>query len=251
MADTNPNRIGSGSYAGPVGLSQNIVDKTCRQVDDLLLRMAVLVRQGLAEAITALVDRDASLAEAVIRRDKEVDAIENTVDARTHQLFATLALVAQDLRRLWSATQAADEIERMGDHSKNLAKLALRLMKYEPCPLVDDVETIGEVVLEQLTHALSDFLDGDPRGIEVMRRRRRRIDKATTRLIKRSQETMRDDPDTIEAGICLISCAWELERLGRLGLNIGKQTVFRATGDQVRHGGRRLDMVEFEPGDGT
>lgn len=89
-------------------------------------RMASLVQSMVKDAIDAFVRGDAALAEAVVARDDEVDDL-------YHQIFRkVLARMAQDaslVERGIHVQSAAKFLERMGDHSTNLAEQVVFMLK--------------------------------------------------------------------------------------------------------------------------
>ena len=57
-------------------------DRDIEDIKDLLLRMGAMVEDSINQSIRALLDRDTSMAEDVIRRDDEVDKMENLIDEK-------------------------------------------------------------------------------------------------------------------------------------------------------------------------
>ena len=93
-----------------------------KRLEQLLLQMADLVDAQLADAINALLERDTELAEAVANRDRTVDQLELDVDRQCERLLALHAPVATDLRALITSAKINADLERIGDHCRNLAR---------------------------------------------------------------------------------------------------------------------------------
>lgn len=82
-------------------------------------RMAALVQSMVRDAIDAFVSRDVEKAKAVLARDDEVDELYH------HAFRELLAMMARDgslLERGIHVQSVAKFLERMGDHSTNLAE---------------------------------------------------------------------------------------------------------------------------------
>jgi len=62
-----------------------------------LVDMAQLVKKATADATTALLTADLSLAEKVIAQDDVIDSMQHELDAKTMTLLATQQPVASDL----------------------------------------------------------------------------------------------------------------------------------------------------------
>ena len=89
-------------------------------------RMAELVREMLSDALDAFVQRSPELAHRVIERDDEVDALHDQV------CYEVLALMQEKPGALLvglHVQEAAKFLERMGDHTTNLAEQVVFLVE--------------------------------------------------------------------------------------------------------------------------
>lgn len=121
-----------------------------------LLQMAGLVKIAMAEATTALLASDLTIAEKVISADSVIDDIQHELDARTINLMARQQPVASDLRTLVTSLRMSADLERMGDLAHHVAKQAR--MRYPnsavPAELVQTITSMGMVadkLIEKLT----------------------------------------------------------------------------------------------------
>lgn len=121
-----------------------------------LLQMAGLVKIAMADATTALLASDLTIAEKVIAADSVIDDIQHELDARTINLMARQQPVASDLRTLVTSLRMSADLERMGDLAHHVAKQAR--MRYPnsavPVELVPTITSMGMVadkLIEKLT----------------------------------------------------------------------------------------------------
>ncbi|KAB8188779.1 phosphate signaling complex protein PhoU [Nonomuraea phyllanthi] len=91
---------------------------------DKLVEMTRLVRSAISRATTALLDSDLQLAESVISRDQEVNAIFDEIETSIFELMARQQPVAVDLRMVITALRMGTDLERMGDLAVHVAKVA-------------------------------------------------------------------------------------------------------------------------------
>lgn len=103
-------------------------------VDDLVA-LTNSVRQAVSGATTALLEADASAAESVIARDKDIDEATEAIEERALLLLATQQPVATDLRQLVAALRMVADLERMGDLSVHIAKVARRRLPDTAVPM--------------------------------------------------------------------------------------------------------------------
>ena len=113
-------------------------DQYYEQLDfivDELVALTDTVRRAVAEATKALLQADAHIAEAVIAGDKEIDDATEVIEERALLLLATQQPVATDLRQLVSTLRMLADLQRMGDLSVHVAKIARRRMPDSAVPL--------------------------------------------------------------------------------------------------------------------
>jgi phosphate transport system protein len=103
-------------------------------VDDLV-NLTGTVRRAVADATKALLDADAQIAESVIAGDKDIDEATEIIEERALLLLATQQPVATDLRQLVATLRMLTDLQRMGDLSVHVAKVARRRMPDSAVPL--------------------------------------------------------------------------------------------------------------------
>ncbi|MFF3559365.1 phosphate signaling complex protein PhoU [Streptomyces sp. NPDC002574] len=89
-----------------------------------LVEMAQLVGSAMEQATTALLEGDSALAELVIARDEQVNALQHALEDRAIDLLARQQPVATDLRIVVTSLRMSADLERSGDLAKHVAKLA-------------------------------------------------------------------------------------------------------------------------------
>ena len=148
-----------------------------RQIDGLkqkILFVGTLVEEAIAKAITALNNRDRNLANAVIEEDAEIDRMEVDVEEECLKVLALYQPVAADLRFVVAVLKINNDLERMGDLAKNIAKRVVFLANCEPFDLPVDYrpmatraksmvkESLDALVPDLLPAVPPDRLDGQP-----------------------------------------------------------------------------------------
>jgi phosphate transport system protein len=91
---------------------------------DELVSMTHEVKTAVGQATKALLTGDAELAERVISNDAVIDLARERIEDQSFQLLALQQPVAGDLRMLVAAFRMVGELERMGDLSVHVAKVA-------------------------------------------------------------------------------------------------------------------------------
>ena len=117
------------AYLWPVHLQRQI--ETLKQK---ILFVGTLVEEAIAKAISALMNRDRNLARSVIDEDAEIDRMEVDVEEECLKTLALYQPVAADLRFVVAVLKINNDLERMGDLAKNIAK---RVMFLTQCERID------------------------------------------------------------------------------------------------------------------
>lgn len=89
-------------------------------------RMTQVVESMVKDAIDAFVNRDSSKAWAVIKRDDEVDELYHRV---FEDSLERMRVDPQSVHQLIHVQSVAKWLERMGDHSTNLAELVIFMVE--------------------------------------------------------------------------------------------------------------------------
>jgi phosphate transport system protein len=83
-----------------------------------------MVSASMSKATTAILSCDLKLAEEVIATDVNIDDYQHENDSRIIDIIARQQPVASDLRALVTALRMGSDLERMGDLSNHVAKVA-------------------------------------------------------------------------------------------------------------------------------
>ncbi len=190
------------------------------------------VEVAVREATKALLTGDVTIAEAVISGDKAIDEARERVDDNAFSLLSLQQPVARDLRVVVSALRMASELERMGDLSVHVAKIArLRVPAVAvPDELRPTMEKMGETAEDMVRRVRSIIVDRDVeaaielgRDDEVMDQLRRR---SFTELLSN------DWQHGVEAAVDVALLGRYYERIADHAVSVANRVVFVVTGEQ-------------------
>ena len=173
------------------------------------LRRSISEMGGIAEKMmtdsgNALVRRDVPLAQAVIAADKRLDAIQHEVEERAILLIAKRQPLSIDLRETVSAIRVSNDLERIGDLSKNVAKRVVAIAdQIQPQKIVIGVQHMGDLVQEQLKDVLDAYGSQDVKAALDVWERDDSIDALYNSLFRELLTYMMEDPRNIS--FCIAS----------------------------------------------
>jgi len=198
-----------------------------------LARMGGLAEDMLSDAIQAIATRDSALADTVVARDSQIDALQVEAEKKILRLLALRQPLARDLRQTISALKIAAELERIGDLAKNIAKRAKVLDTIEPKAALKGVARMGKLVSAQLKRVLDAYSALETDAANKVWTRDEEVDEHYQSLFREVVTYMIEDPRTISACAHLLFVAKNLERIGDHCTNIAEEIHFLVTGEQL------------------
>ncbi|ACG76920.1 phosphate transport regulon regulator PhoU [Phenylobacterium zucineum HLK1] len=197
-------------------------------------RMGGLAEAAVADCLLAVVKRDQELATAVVARDERLDVAERDIERRAIRLIALRQPMANDLRKTVAAMKIANNLERIGDLAKNIAKRTLVIIEEEPMtPLTRSIERMGKLVLNRLTSVLDAYSRSDMERAMAVWSQDDEVDEHYNSLFRELLTYMMGDPRTITACTHMLFAAKNLERIGDHATNIAELIHYEITGEEM------------------
>ena len=131
-------------------------DDELAELDRLIAEMGGRVEAALAKAAECLMTYDTEGANEVRAADKDIDALEIEIDHHATRMLALRQPMAEDLRLIIACLKMSNDLERMGDYAKNIAKRTVTIAK---APLIT---TLGQSIrrmarmVEEMIHTVLD-----------------------------------------------------------------------------------------------
>ena len=193
--------------------------------------MGGLAEKEIADAVEALARRDSTLAKRVVATDAAIDALQAEIEERAILTIARRQPMAVDLREIVGALRVSNDLERIGDLAKNIAKrvIALGPASY-PTQVIRGVEHMADLVLGQVKQVLDAYARRDvPQAMEVWRGDEE-IDAVNNSLFRELLTYMMEDPRNITFCTHLLFCAKNIERMGDHATNIAETVYYMVEG---------------------
>lgn len=203
------------------------------QLDSVFVDLAGICRSvetAVKLASQALLEGDAEMAEQVISSDADIDAARERVEETCFTLLSLQQPVAGDLRVVVSALRMVTELERMGDLSVHVAKIArLRVPQVAvPEQLRPTMTQMAEVAQDMVSRVSQIITSKDVEAaIELGR-----DDEVMDRLRRQSfRDLLSDDwAHGVEAAVDLALLGRYYERIADHAVSVANRIVFVVTG---------------------
>jgi phosphate transport system protein len=209
-----------------------------RQIDGLkqkILYVGTLVEEAIAKAIAALINRDGPLAEKIIANDSVIDRMEVEVEEECLKILALYQPVAADLRFVVATLKINNDLERMGDLAKNIAKRAAFIAKADPIDVPIDFRTMAMQAQHMVKQSLDALVNADANLARQVRIEDDVVDDSRQRIRQQVLQGIRRSPEKTEYLLKFNSVSKHLERLADMATNVAEDVIYMVEGEIVRH----------------
>ena len=216
-------------------MTQRHFDEELTGLKTKLLRMAGLAEDQIDKALTALVNRDSSLARQVIERDHQVNALDVEIDEDCIRLLALQQPAARDLRLVTTAMKLASELERISDLAENVCERSIELNEEPQLKPYIDIPRMGKWARTMVKESIDAFVKEDAKLARKVLQDDDFIDDLMGQLFRELLSFMLEDPRTTSRAIRLTFIAKYLERIADHATNIAELVVYLVEGKIIRH----------------
>jgi phosphate transport system protein len=200
----------------------------------LVAEMGGLAEKQIADSIDALAKRDVDRAQRVVAVDGSIDRLQHEIEERAVLTIARRQPVAADLREIVGALRLANDLERIGDLAKNIAKRVGAITdEFHPQKLLRGVQHMAAMVLGQLKQVLDSFASHDLEKALAVWKGDEEVDAMCTSLFRELLTYMMEDPRNITFCIHLMFCAKNIERMGDHTTNIAETVYYMVEGRAI------------------
>jgi len=207
------------------------IEKLKRQI----LSLGAIVEDRVNQAVKALQERNAKLAQLVIDGDPEIDQMEVDLEEECLKILALHQPVAIDLRFIIAVLKINNELERIGDLAVDIAERAAFLATQKPIESPIDFAIMCEKTISMLKKSLDSLVNRDATIALEVCATDDAVDAINRQMYRKIEENILKYPEQIDAYIHLLSSSRHLERIADHATNIAEDVIYMITGDIVRH----------------
>src|ERR1700737_3038824 len=133
-------------------------DVDLQELARMVAEMGGLTEKQIADSVDALARRNPQWAQQIVTTDLRIDALQREIEDKAVQTIARRQPMAVDLRELLGAMRLCNDLERIGDLAKNIAKRVMVLeAELHSAKAIRGVQHMGGLVLAQLKLVLDSY----------------------------------------------------------------------------------------------
>ena len=200
-----------------------------------ILALSAQVEENVRQAVRAVAQRDAVLAQTVIDGDNVVDMQEVAIEEECLKILALHQPVAHDLRFLVAVLKLNHALERIGDLAVNIAKRAKYLAEQPRLDVSIDFTVIADKAQAMLHKSLDALINMDINLARQVGEADDEVDALNRETYNRVKSLLREYPDHIETLIALLNVSRHLERIADHASSIAEDVIYLLEGKIVRH----------------
>jgi phosphate transport system protein len=212
------------------------IEPELQALKDNLHDMLTLVKNQVVKCKDAIEKKDVSLAEEVMDDERRVNIQELAIDRDCESILALYTPVATDLRLVLATLKITNDLERIGDNAKGLAKFLLSNIKESHNWLNDfHVTEMLDVLISMLKDMGEALRKDDTRLALKTTKKDEALNEFNKKAFKTTAELIKSHPHDAKTLLTLFSLIRDLERAGDLTKNIAEEIVFHIEAKVVKH----------------
>ncbi len=209
-------------------------DQELEELKISLIKMGDLVTKHIHISLQSFLDMNAELADKMIKKDEEVNEMEYAIERECMRIILREQPVAKDLRLITSILKMITDLERIGDHAVDIAKLTIFMEKNEKPFVVKEVSQMVKTSEEMIKLALESFVNQDLKIAEKVIQEDDIVDKDFYSIRKQVADSIRESKIDADYAIYLMMVAKYLERIGDHAVNLAEWVIFSILGKHVK-----------------
>jgi phosphate transport system protein len=214
------------------------IESELQALKDNLCDMLSLVRNQMEKCRDAVRKQDLKLAEEVIEDEKKVNGQEIAIDRDCESILALYTPVATDLRLVLASLKITNDLERIGDNAKSLAKFLITEKGEYKKPWLKEfnIESMLDILVKMLEDMGEALRKDDTKLATKTVKKDEELNEYNKKAFKVTADLIKANPDSSRTLLTLFLLIKNLERAGDLTKNIAEEIVFHIEAKVLKHG---------------
>ncbi|MEX2130864.1 MAG: phosphate signaling complex protein PhoU [Pseudohongiellaceae bacterium] len=216
-------------------------------VKNRMLEMGGFIEKQFNDALDSLMRADSAMAQRVRHDDDEINAMEIAIDEECSRILARRQPAASDLRLVLAIIKTIRDLERIGDESSKIAKMAIKLSEEGESPKgYMEIRHIGERVGRMIHGILDAFARYDIEAAWSVAQEDAKVDLDYRSAMRETATYMMEDPRSITRVLNIMWALRALERIGDHVKNISEHVIYVVKGTDIRQQGVDRTLEDLE-----
>ncbi|CAJ1226615.1 phosphate transport system regulatory protein PhoU [Levilactobacillus zymae] len=213
---------------------RRLFDDELAELDADFTEMGMLVSEVIQKSVNAFIERDATTAQSIIDHDHDINEREIALEKKTFEMIALYQPVTTDLREIVTILKAVSDLERAGDHARNIAHSTIKMGEKQKVPELEQLMAeMGQMTTKMVQDVLAAYVNKDDHEARSLADVDRQLDHLNHQVRNLSYRAMSQDA-TFETGASIyLNVAQDLSRIGDYVTNVCEWIIYLRSGKIV------------------
>ena len=208
------------------------IEERLQELEEMLLIMAQLVRSMMEQAKDALMSNKKEQALFIIESDAHINNLELEINETVITTLSLLHPVAKDLRKVITALKIANDLERIGDYAKNIARYVIK-NEHLPEMLREEGEKTFTIFFNNFDMVIQVIKDGNVSLAYQAAEADELLDSAFKMIASKIDE---ENKINVPISFATVNLLRNIERAGDHTKNICEHVIYRVKAQYVDFG---------------
>jgi len=213
---------------------RRLFDDELAELDADFTEMGMLVSEVIQQAVDSFKNRDAMAAQQIIDHDHEINECEIALEKKTFEMIALYQPVTTDLREIVTILKAVSELERAGDHARNIAHATIKFGTKQKIPVLEQlIDKMGQLTTQMVRDVLTAYVNKDEHVARQLAAVDHQLDQLNHQVRADSYQQMRLDPAFETGASIYLNVAQDLSRIGDYVTNVCEWIIYLKSGQII------------------
>lgn len=211
-------------------------DEELLELNKKILEMSAVVENSIGLSVRALRELSREKAEAIVKDDDRIDAMELEIEEKCLNLIALYQPAAADLRFVVMSMKITTDLERIADLAVDISQRVLELADQPLLKPLIDIPKLATLAQNMVRDVINSFINKDTELARSVILRDNEAD-GLRNLVQSEliNDYMKKDATTVPRAIPLLLVARHLERICDHATNIAEDVIYMVKAEVVKH----------------
>ena len=211
--------------------NRHALDEEETRIHEMIREMYQHATNAMELAIESLMSQDPEIADSVVKKDNELNELTCQVEKECLLAVATQQPTPQDVLDIIASLQISTELERIGDHAKDIAKIVMGMDPTDFSGPMDQISAMSNLCQDMLVQAMDAYGRRDVELAKDCANDDHEVDELKNLASSSLLMQLATKPDQGMHCTHLLWIAYHLERIGDRTKNIAERVVFMVTAE--------------------
>ena len=211
------------------------LEKEIEKLKKNIIIMSSIVEDMVYLSTKSVIERDARMAEEIIKRDIEVDNLEVEIEEDCLKILTLHQPVAIDLRIIIAILKINSDLERVGDLAVNIAERSIFIGSQKTDIPAYDFTDMASKAEDMLSRSIDSLVNLDVKTAYRVRVEDDEVDAMNRDIFAFVKGQIPNNPEQVNSLLHLLSVGRHLERIADHATNIAEEVIYLVDARIVRH----------------